>query len=96
MKQPLTLDQLRTIEERNLKYHDAMTLLREVKRLRAIVVTAARVMPRWGMADDETVEMVEGLSNILDAEPCVTEAEFDRLQAGRDEISQGRNARPRR
>lgn len=95
MKPPLTLHQLRTIQERNLKYHDAMTLLREVKRLRALVALAARILPRWGSADAETADMVEQLSNSLETEPCVAEADFERLSSGRDEIAQGRNARPK-
>ena len=95
MKPPLTLHQLRTIQERNLKYQDAMTLLREIRRLRTIVIQAARVMPRWGMADAETADMVEQLSNSLETEPCVAEADFERLSSGRDEIAQGRNARPK-
>ncbi|MGB3290910.1 MAG: hypothetical protein WBA83_16685 [Burkholderiaceae bacterium] len=95
MKPPLTIDQLRVIQERNLKYHDAMTLLREIRRLRELVVLTSRLLPRWGMADIQTADMVEQLSNRLEIEPCVAEDEFERLQAGRDEIARGRNARPR-
>jgi len=89
---PLTREQLRIIHQR---YADGMALLREIKRLREIVVEAARLLPRWSDTDPETVEAVERLSNMLDTEPCVAEAEFDRLNGGRDEIAQKRNGRPR-
>ncbi|MGB3287968.1 MAG: hypothetical protein WBA83_01705 [Burkholderiaceae bacterium] len=95
MKPPLTRDQLRLIQERNLKHQDAMTLLREIKRLRAIVVQSSSLLLRWGDRDGKIVEAVEQLSGDLEAEPCVIEAEFARLDAGRDEIAQGRNARPK-
>jgi hypothetical protein len=95
MKPPLTLDNLKVIQERNLRYADAMTLLREIKRLRQLVVQSSRLLPRWGQQDDDTVDAVECLSNQLEVEPCVAEADFERLNSGRDEIAQGRNARPK-
>ena len=40
MKIALSLEQLREIQQRNLKNRDAMTLLREIKRLQELIVHA--------------------------------------------------------
>lgn len=95
MATPLTLEQLRDIQSRNLSTKDVMVLLREIRRLRQLIVMANHLFNRWGDIDDDTQGRIEWLQEQLELEPCTAEHEAENLLANRDEISQKRNAAPR-
>ncbi|HEV2612554.1 MAG TPA: hypothetical protein VGU61_19990 [Noviherbaspirillum sp.] len=71
-KPPLTREQLTEIQERNRENEDVITLLWEIKRLRALVLRADQV--QRSITPGSGAEMVIGvLRKELEGEPCIAE-----------------------
>jgi hypothetical protein len=70
---PLTLDQLKAIQERNLGNPDVMTLLWEAKRLRAMLATAYEVREHFPKPLTCLAEVWQEFQDGLANEPAVTE-----------------------
>jgi len=89
--EPLYRPDLREIQNRNLDNPDVLTLLREIKRLRELIVRAAQLLLRWGEMTPATQEGVEYLSHELEVEPCVEEADYEDRKRSQNEIARRRN-----
>lgn len=80
---PLTLSQLRAIQERNRESKDALALLREIKRLHGVLHNC------WQVFDDLPPEPLNSpldlLRRLVNNEPCVKEqrARYDRVGNGK-------------
>lgn len=67
--QPLTLNQLRTIQDRNRQHDDAMMLLREIKRLHTLLNNCWQVLDSTPSGPvNSPLDLLKGL---IDREPCV-------------------------
>ena len=91
---PLTIAQLRTIQQRNIINADAMAPLREIKRLQGVVLAATQMLDRWGDTSEKTLDHLEALQDQLEREPCVAERLYDERVANADDITHKRNTFP--
>lgn len=72
MRQPLSIDDLRTIQDRNSDSPDVRALLWEVRRLRATVLRSHDYV-RLDPGSSTAKMVVDGLRRTLDVEPVVLE-----------------------
>jgi hypothetical protein len=91
---PLTIAQLRAIQQRNIINADAMTLLREIKRLQGVVLATNELLAQWGDISEQALDRVEALQEQLEREPCVAEQTYDEREANADDITRKRNTFP--
>lgn len=78
-KPPLTREELRAIQDRNLDSPDVRALLWEVKRLRALALYVDQLQRIVGTLPGQQGDVLESIREQLRNEPCVTE--FPRLDA---------------
>lgn len=79
-KPPLTQETLREIQSRNLESADVLTLLWEIKRLRALALYTDQLQRMMGTLPGQQGDVLEVLRRMLADEPCVKE--FPRLPPG--------------
>jgi len=72
-KAPLTLDDLRTIRERQPWNSDVISLLWEVKRLRSVLLRAYQLSGDFKRPTGVTGELYDDFMKSLRDEPCVQE-----------------------
>lgn len=77
---PLTTKSLRMIQERNLDHPDAMTLLREIKRLHGILHNCWQALDT--IPQDLPSSPVAMLAGLVNNEPCVIEQRAHYARAG--------------
>ncbi|MDY0974982.1 hypothetical protein SOM61_08410 [Massilia sp. CFBP9012] len=78
-KPPLTREELRAIQDRNLYSPDVRALLWEVKRLRALALYVDQLQRIVGTLPGQQGDVLESIREQLRNEPCVTE--FPRLDS---------------
>lgn len=76
-KPPLTKDQLREIQDRNLDAPDVRALLWEVARLRSLILRADQLQRSLGSLGGGPAIVLAAFRNELKDEPCIQE--FPRL-----------------
>ncbi len=78
----LTLAQLRQLQDRNIVNADAMTLLREIKRLHGILNNCWQVFDR--LPPEPLNSPLDHLIGLVNNEPCVKEqrARYERIGKG--------------
>ena len=82
------------IQQRNIVNADAMTLLREIKRLQGVVLAVNELLTQWGDISEQALDRVEALQEQLEKEPCVAESQYDQAVASPDDITRKRNSFP--
>ncbi|TKR53274.1 hypothetical protein D7I39_21755 [Allopusillimonas ginsengisoli] len=88
----LTYHQLKAIQDENSRNADIMELLREIKRLRGLIVDAY-VFTGVIVLENRTPELSEAhrhLRESMSAEPCI--AEYQRMEESRKRIEYTRRA----
>ena len=82
---PLTTKALRIIQERNLDHPDAMTLLREIKRLHGILHNCWQALDT--LPPQRLHSSLDLLKGYIDREPCVIEQREAYARAGRGNMN---------
>jgi len=72
-RDPIPLDELRAIRERQPWNQDVMALLWEVKRLRAMVLRTYQLWPDFKRPTGVLAPIYDSFSESLKVEPCVLE-----------------------
>lgn len=75
---PLTKDDLRAIQDRNMASTDVRALLWEIARLRSMVLQADQLQRLLGALPGPQGQVLVSLQESLKVEPCVQE--FPRLE----------------
>ena len=78
MADPLTRRQLKAIQEAHLDERDIMALLREIRRLREVILALRSLHVRMGRSGGaELADLLTDAAELIDQEPCVAELEYD-------------------